>query len=171
MWHLKKLFVLKNTCISFFKWYVLLIAPTQLMLAFSCLMWKWDCPTLNFICDSPSHGCVLLRFLIALSLLCLLFSKPGVVRFASISRSFIQKLNEIGPSIELRGTTCYLSFSIIFHSRSWGEVCVCVLCVLLSLLNFILKHNLLSLLIQYFMNMKKEVFQKKMHSFINSIGN
>ena len=100
------------------------------MLAFSHVMLKWDCSTFNFIRSIPSHGYILLRFPCSFipTLLCLLFSKQGMVRFTPVSRSFIQKLNEICPSTELRGTI-YVTFLFLLSSiHSCGEVCarVCV---------------------------------------------
>lgn len=89
------------------------------MLAFSHVMLKWDCTTLNFICNIPSHGYILLRFPCSFipTLLCLLFLKQGMVKFTPISRAFIQKLNKIGPSIELRGTI-HVTFLFFFFVTS-----------------------------------------------------
>lgn len=98
------------------------------MLAFSHVTLKWDHTTLNFICNIPSHSYVLLRFPCSFmsTLLCLLFSKQGMVRFTLISRSSIQKLNKIGPTIELRGSIHFtFLFLQSFPFTVWRK-CVCV---------------------------------------------
>ena len=148
------------------------------MLAFSHVMLKWDCSTFNFIRSIPSHGYILLRFPCSFipTLLCLLFSKQGMVRFTPVSRSFIQKLNEICPSTELRGTI-YVTFLFLLSSiHSCGEVCarvcVCVcVCVCFTISFELCSQTQFAQSIDTLYGHEEIAIIGKQHSYIHYKGN